>query len=146
MAVDRPAGGPAGGGVDEATTDDEHARAQPTPHALAAVAAPSSVEASGAPPPPHDSGGAPTPMAVDLVEPPGAAAMRASDEMQQTTIGGDSDVDGSERPRRKAKRGPRPDRRARQHARAKQAAAPAMDDGGNDEVARRSDGDDSDRD
>ena len=66
--------------------------------------------------------------------------------MQQTTIGGDSDVGGSERPRRKAKRGPRPDRRARQHARAKQAAAPAMDDGGNDEVARRSDGDDSDRD
>ena len=101
MAVDWPAGGPAGG-VDEATTDDEHARAQPTPHALAA---PSSGEASGAPPPPHDSGGAPTPMAVDLAEPPGAAAMRASDEMQQTTIGGDSDVDGSERPRQAKGRG-----------------------------------------
>ena len=57
-------------------------------HALAAL---SSGEARGAPPPPHDSGGAPTPMAVDPVEPPGAAAMRASDEMQQTTIGGDSD-------------------------------------------------------
>ena len=47
-------------------------------HALAAL---SSGEARGAPPPPHDSGGAPTPMAVDPVEPPGAAAMRASDEM-----------------------------------------------------------------
>ena len=99
MAVDWPAGGPAGG-VDEATTDDEHARAQPTPHALAA---PSGGEASGAPPPPHDSGGAPTPMAVDPVEPPETAAMRANDEMQQTTIGGDSDegmAEGNTRLRR----------------------------------------------
>ena len=65
------------------------------------LAAPSSGEARGAPPPPHDSGGAPTPMAVDTVEPQGAATMRASDEMQQTTIGGDSDGDGSDRPRQK---------------------------------------------
>ena len=65
------------------------------------LAAPSSGEARGAPPPPHNSGGAPTPMAVDTVEPQGAATMRASDEMQQTTIGGDSDGDGSDRPRQK---------------------------------------------
>ena len=84
--------------VDETTTDDEGARAQPVTHALAA---PSRGEARGAPPPPHNSGGAPTPMAVDTVEPQGAATMRASDEMQQTTIGGDSDGDGSDRPRQK---------------------------------------------
>ena len=112
-------------------------------HALAAL---SSGEARGAPPPPHDSGGAPTPMAVDPVEPPGAAAMRASDEMQQTTIGGDSDADESDRPRRKARRGRRLGQKARQLARAKQPAAPAMDGGWTAEVARRNDSDDSDRD
>ena len=143
MAVDRPAGGPAGGGVDEATTDDEHVRAQPTPHALAA---PSSVEASGAPPPPHDSGGAPTPMAVDLVEPPGAAAMRASDEMQQTTIGGGSDAGGSDRPRRKkkARRGPRLLRKQRERAQAMQAAAQETDGRRADVVASGGDGNDGD--
>ena len=129
--------------VDETTTDDERARAQPMTHALAAL---SSGEARGAPPPPHDSGGAPTPMAVDPVEPPGAAAMRASDEMQQTTIGGDSDADGSDRPRRKARRGRRLGQKARQLARAKQPAAPAMDGGRTGEVARRNDSDDSDHD
>ena len=55
--------------VDETTTDNERTRAQPMTHALAALG---SGEARGAPPPPHDSGGAPTPMAVDPVEPPGA--------------------------------------------------------------------------
>ena len=142
MAVDWPAGGPAGG-VDEATTDDEHVRAQPAPHALAA---PSSGEASGAPPPPHDSGGAPTPMAVDLVEPPGAAAMRASDEMQQTTIGGDSDVDGSERPRRKKKprREPRLLRKQRERARAVQASAQETDGSRADVVASGGDSSDGD--
>ena len=116
-------------------------------HALAALG---SGEARGAPPPPHDSGGAPTPMAVDPVEPPGAAAMRASDEMQQTTIGDDSDADGSDRPRAKARRRPQPGRKAarkaHQQARAEQAAAPAMGGGRTGEAARRDGSDDSDRD
>ena len=76
--------------------------------------------------------------------------MRASDEMQQTTIGGDSDVDGSERPRRKARRrlqpGRKADRKAHQRARAEQAAAPAMGSGRTGEEARCSGNDDSDRD
>ena len=70
--------------------------------------------------------------------------------MQQTTIGGDSDVGGSERPRRKARRGAgqrqRPDKRANQRARAERAAAPATDSGRTGEEARRSGNDDSDRD
>ena len=70
-------------------------------------------------------------MAVDLVKPPGAAAMRASAEMQQTTIGGDSDVDGSERPRRRRTRGRGPKGRAKRKAVAGEAAAAAAT--GNDE-------------
>ena len=85
-------------------------------------------------------------MAVDLVELPGAAAMRANDEMQQTTIGGDSDADGSDRPRARARRGLQTGRRARQRARSKQPAAPAVDGGGTGEAAGRNGSDDSDRD
>ena len=141
MAVDRPAGGPAGDGVDEATTDDEHTSAQPTPHALVV---PSSGEAGGAPPPPHDSGGAPTPMAVDLVEPPGAAAMRASDEMQQTTIRGDSDVDESELPRRRRTGSRGPKGRVTRRALARKAAAAAIGDEETNEVTGGGGDDDGD--
>eukprot|EP00964_Phaeocystis_antarctica_P038663 scaffold22115_cov51-Phaeocystis_antarctica.AAC.1 len=70
--------------------------------------------------------------------------------MQQTTIGGDSDGGGSERPRRKARRGAgqrqRPDKKANRRARAERAAAPATDSGRTGEEARRSGNDDSDRD
>ena len=131
MAVDRLADGPAGDVEDEVTTDDERARAQLMPHVLAA---PSSGEVGGTPPPPHDGGGAPTPMAVDPVEPPGAAAMRASDEMQQTTIGRDSDVDESELPRRRRTRGRGPKGCATRRAVARKAAAAAAT--GNEELTR----------
>ena len=49
--------------------------------------------------------------------------------MQQTTIGGDSDVDGSERPRRKkqARHAPRQLRKQRVRARAMQATAQETD-------------------
>ena len=84
-------------------------------------------------------------MAVDLVKPPGAAAMRASAEMQQTTIGGDSDVDGSERPRKKkTRREPQLVRKQRERARAMQATAQETDGSRADVVASGGDGNDGD--
>ena len=89
---------------------------------------------------------------VQTATPAAAATMRASDEMQQTTIGGDSDVDGSDQPRRKTRRRVRPINRlptAARRERAAQAAAAAAGDIGageatrHDEVTRRDDDGDS---
>ena len=64
--------------------------------------------------------------------------MRASDEMQQTTIGGDSDADGSDRPRwkKKTRRKPQLVRKQCERAQAMQAAAQEADGRRADVVAR----------
>ena len=71
--------------------------------------------------------------------------MQASDEMQQTTIGGDSDVDGSERPRKKkTRREPQLVRKQRERAQAMQATAQETDGSRADVVASGGDGNDGD--